>query len=119
MTQRHQYSFHRVVGTTAPSFTMGATDVFASTASVLESTALGRQWQGPSGRVVRLAEDKGIDFHVNFGTSTIIAASTDSMLVLGGTVEDFKVEPSDTYIAIKSVSTSTGAVVNITLGYGA
>ena len=117
MSFRFVYPFHRVFGTTAPSFEAGATDVFASTASVLESTALGRRFQGPN-RIVRLSEDKGIDYHINFGSSTVVAASTDSILVLGGTVEAFKLQPSDDYIAVKSVSTSTGAVVNVTLGYG-
>jgi hypothetical protein len=119
MTQRFHYSFHPVAGTTAPSFLAGSTAVFASTANVLESTAIGRVWQGPASRTVRLAEKNNDDYYVNFGTSTVVAASSDSILVLGGTVEDFRVEPSATYIAIAAASTTAGAEVNVTLGYGA
>lgn len=117
MSQRQLYPFRPIRGTTAPSFEVGSTVVFASTASALESTALNRVWAGTQ-RSVRLAEDKGIDAHINFGSSAIVANSSDSILYLGGTVEVFHVEPGLTHMAIQSVSTSTGARVNVTLGYG-
>lgn len=118
MTFRHTYPFRPVQGTTAPSFEAGASNVFLSTANALESTGLGRVWQGGASHSVRVSETSGIDYHVNFGSSTITANSSDSILVLGGTVEVFHLEPRQTYIAINSVSTSTGARVNVTPGYG-
>lgn len=118
MSQRQTYPFRIIRGTTAPSFEIGASNVFASTTTVFESTALNRVWSGPS-RSVRIAEYQGIDAWINFGTSTItVGGSSDSMLFLGGTVETFNIEPGQTYIAMQSVSTSTGAKLNITLGYG-
>jgi len=119
MTSRAFEPFKMIAGTTAPSLQVGATNVFVSTASALESTALKRVWQGPSGRAVRVAEKDGRDFWLNFGSSAITAGgSTDSLLFLGGTVETQRLEPGWTHVAMRSVSTSTGAVVNITLGYG-
>ncbi len=114
---RSRQNFEPVVST-APSFRVGATNVFTSTATAFESTAIGRVWQGPGGRAVRVGEENGRDYYVNFGSSLIAANATDSILILGGTVETFSLRPSDSYIAIKSVSTSTGAVVNVTIGYG-
>lgn len=117
MAFRQTYPFRPIRGTTAPSFEIGATNVFTSSASVFESTALNRVWSGAQ-RSIRLAEKEGIDSHVNWGSSLITANSSDSILFLGGTVETFHIEPAHTYIAINSVSTSTGAKVNVTLGYG-
>ena len=117
MSFRQTYPFRAIRGTTAPSFVAGGDAVFVSTASALESTALLRVWSGPQ-RSVRLCESSGVDYHINFGSSTIVAASSDSIKVLGGTVEVFHVEPGHTHIAVNSVSTSTGAAVNVTLGYG-
>jgi len=114
MTQRFLYPFTPVVST-APAFQVSGT--LASTANALEGA--NRKWQGASGRTIRFAESSGIDYYVKFGSSTVVAAATDSMLLLGGTVQDLKQpKPSDTYVAIKSISTSTAAVVNVTLGYG-
>lgn len=118
MTFRQTYPFRPVQGTTAPSFEAGASNVFLSTANALESTGLGRVWSGGASRSVRLSEAEGIDSHVNFGSSTITANSSDSICFLGGTVEVFHVEPRQTHIAINSVSTSTGVRVNVTIGYG-
>jgi len=117
MAFRQSYPFRMIRGTTAPSFSAGSTTVFDSTASAFESTALSRVWSGPN-RSVRLAEDLGVDSYVNFGSSLITANSSDSMLLLGGTVEVFHIEPAHTHIAINSVSSSTGARINVTLGYG-
>lgn len=110
-------AFRIIHQSTAPSFMMGATDVFASTAASFESTGI-REWQGASSRTFRVSESAGGDYYMNFGTSDVVAASSDSILMLGGTVEIFYVEPSRTHVAIKSASTSTGVQVNITLGYG-
>lgn len=117
MSFRQSYPFRAIRGTTAPSFEAGSSTVFLSTANAFESTGLGRVWSGPL-RSIRLSESSGLDYHVNFGSSTITANSSDSILVLGGTVEVFHIEPAHTYIATNSVSTSTGARVNVTLGYG-
>ena len=117
MTFRQTYPFRVIRGTTAPAFEVGATNVFVSTASAFESTALNRVWAGPN-RSIRLAEKDGIDYHYQTGSSSVEANSSDSTLVLGGTVETFHIEPAHTHIAINSVSTSTGARVNVTLGYG-
>ena len=117
MTQRFLYPFRIVRGTTAPSFLSNTNT--ASSANALQSTALGRVWSGGGSRSVRLAETSGVDYYVNFGSSLVSAGgSTDAMLVLGGTVETFHIEPSQTYIAIKSADGTTAAAVNITLGYG-
>jgi len=116
MPYRYDKPFYPVPNTTAPSFESAGS--LTSSANELQSTALGRQWFGPSGRSVRLTESSGLDYHVNFGSSLIVAASSDSILVLGGVSEVFTIDPSVTYVAIKSVSTSTAAAVNITLGYG-
>lgn len=117
MTFRQSYAFRPIRGTTAPSFEIGATNVFASTASAFQSTGVSRIWAGPI-RTIRVAEDKGIDYHLNWGSSDVVASSSDSLLILGGTVETFHIEPNLTHVAIKSLSTSTGAKVNVTLGYG-
>lgn len=101
------------IRSTAPSFevTFGA----VSTANALESTGI-REWSGPSGRAVRFATKTAADFYVNIGTSDIVAASTDSMSLLGGTVETIKPPfPNAGFIALYS---STDVTVNITLGYG-
>ena len=112
MSQRHLLPFNQIVST-APSFE--ATLDNTSSALALESTSL-REWRGPTGRAVRLATRTADDYSVNFGDSDIVAASSDSILVLGGTVELFHpVKPSYTHIAIVS---STDVTVNVTLGYG-
>jgi hypothetical protein len=117
MPLRHTYPFRIVRGTTAPSF--NSTANLTPQLLALESTALARVWAGPSGRAIRVAESSGLDYRINFGSSLISAAgSSDSILVLGGTVETFHVEPGQTYISVHSVNTSTHAEVNITLGYG-
>ena len=110
--QRHQRPFSPIVST-APGFSVS----FDSTSTIfaLESTSL-REWSGPSGRAIRVSSIASDDFHINFGTSDIVAASSDSVLVLGGTVETFLPgKPSYTHIACVS---STNATVNVVLGYG-
>lgn len=116
MPSRYQLPFHHI-DSTAPSFQSAGS--VASSANALESTAIGRTWDGPASRAVRVAESSGIDYYLAFGSSTLVAVSSESMLVLGGTVEIFHpIVPSITHIAILSVSTSTAAEVNVTLGYG-
>lgn len=102
------------VASTAPSFS--ATFDNTSTNFALESTALGRVWQGPGGRSIRVANSGADDFHMNMGSSTIVAASSDSILMLSGSVEVFHpLTPSVTYIAFVS---STDVTANVTIGYG-
>lgn len=84
-----------------------------TSAVALQSTGL-REWYGPM-RTVRLCETGGIDYNVAFGSSLAQALSTDSMFLLGNTVEIFQVAPSVTHIAFYS---STSTTVNVTLGTG-
>jgi hypothetical protein len=114
MTQRHLLPF-QPVDSSGPSFEVSVTN--ASTYNALESTALNRYWKsGPGSRSVRLGCKETGDYYVSFGTSDAVAASTDSMVMLGGTVEIFtSIKPADTHIAFYS---STDVTVNLTLGYG-
>lgn len=115
MPQLFDYPFQPIRNSTAPSFNSTGGDN-ASTLNAFESSGL-REWdKGPDGRAVRFAESSGVDYFVNFGTSDIVAASSDSMFVLGGTVELFRIQPGQTHMAL--ISFSTVAEVNITIGYG-
>jgi hypothetical protein len=98
------------VDSTTPSFasTLGSSGVYQ-----IESTSV-RKWQGPSNRSIRVASLASDDFYIAFGTS-LIAPSTLSMLLLGGTIEAFYLTPSQTFVAVKS---STDVIVNFTPGYG-
>lgn len=118
MPLRYDFPFQPIRNSTAPSFEVTSSGFTGTTAQALESTAIGRTWEGPSGRAVRFAESSAVDYFVNFGSSLIVAASSDSMKVLGGTVESFFIQPGQTHVAIRSISTSTDALVNVTLGYG-
>ena len=109
-------SFRPTRNSTEPSFNAGSTTVFDSTTNAFESSGV-REWKSPN-RQVRFAEDLGADYYLKFGSSDVVASSTDSMLMLGGTVETFSIEGGNTHFAINSVSTSTGAKVNVTLGHG-
>ena len=113
---RSQDNF-RPVPSTAPAFEAQSSFTNAQL-HALQSTAIGRQWAGPSGRAIRLAESSGLDYFAVTGTSDVVAASTDSILFLGGTVETIYPNPKDTHISLLSLSTSTAPAVNITLGYG-
>ena len=104
--------FSPIANSTATSFnsTLGSSGVYA-----LESTL--RVFPYPSGRTIRVGSIAADDFFIKLGSSTIDAVSTDAQLMLGGTVELFRVQPTgQSYIAIKS---STDVIVNITLGTGA
>ena len=104
--------FRPLPTSTGPSFnsSSGSSGLYA-----LESTALNRFWGIPGGRTIRIASIAGDDFYIALGSSTIVAGTTDSMLILGGTVELFRDTGDVSYIAIKS---STDVIVNVTLGQG-
>ena len=106
------YPFQALKNSTAPSFESTADNTAVLLA--LESSGL-RQWQFPTSRVVRLAEKTGADYYVKFGTSDVVAASTNSILMLGGTVELHRVEAGQSHMSVYS---STSITVNITLGIG-
>lgn len=112
MSQRGLFSFYPV-RSTEPSF--NSTVAGANAFFALESTATNRVWQGPSGRAVRLSSKAADDYSVVFGTTTAVATSSGAILILGGTVETFRLEAGNTHIAIVS---STDVSVNVTLGYG-
>lgn len=118
MPLRHMYPFKVVVGTTAPSF--NSTANLTPQLLELQSSDLGRIWAGPTGRSVRLAEPTGGDYRVSFGSSltAVAAGSSDSVVVLGGTIEVFHVQPTQTFISVHAIDASTASEVNITLGYG-
>ena len=112
MANLYLYPFQPIRNSTAPSFSASASN--ASALFLIESTGL-REWQFPTSRALRFAEITGGDYFVKFGTSDAVAASSDTMLVLGGTVEVHRVEAGISHIAIFS---STSVVVNVTLGHG-
>ena len=113
MASRFQFPFHPIEST-APSFEVTFDNT--STTVFLESTGL-REWGSPLGRVVRFATRTADDYLVSFGSSLAVAASSDSMLLLGGTVEVINLtRPSVNSIALQS---STDVVLNVTLGFGA
>lgn len=113
MSGRHEYPF-QPVNSTAPSFS--ATFDNTSVTFALESTSIPRQWQGAGSRVVRLTADAPDRYHISFGTTLAVAASSDSVMVLGGVTEIFALRaPGNTHIAFRS---STDVTVNVTIGYG-
>ena len=117
MSQRQTYPFRIIRGTTAPSFLVTAEPTAVLTA--IEASSLARVWDGPNGRTLRFFESSGVDYCVAWGTSDIVAGgSTDSLSILGGTVETFHLEPNATHLSIKSLVAATTALVNVTLGHG-
>jgi hypothetical protein len=114
MPIRADYPF-RTIDSTAPSFV--ATSSTASAAFALEATGVREWFGGPGSRAVRLASITADDYHVGFGTSDLVIASTTTPAILGGTVEIFSpIKPGYTHIAV--ISSSTDIDVNVTLGYG-
>ena len=112
MPSKFQFAFH-AIESTAPAFEAVIDDT--SSAVALESAGL-REWGSPLGRVVRFATRTADDYLVSFGGSGAEANSSDSMLMLGGTVEVINLQrPTVTHIALVS---STDVVVNICLGHG-
>ena len=112
MSNLYLYPFQPIKNSTAPSFS--ASGATAAALFAIETSAL-REWQFPTSRALRFAELTGGDYYVKFGTSDAVAASTDTMLILGGTVEVHRVEPGISHISIWS---STNVTVNVTLGHG-
>ncbi len=115
MTNRYELPFKTIANTTAPSFNA----VFDNTSEIFpfQSTGL-REWDGPGSRSVRLAalSTAGADCYFAIGSSDIVANSTESLLLLAGTVEVFSLpRPSNTHICFVS---STDVTVNVTPGYG-
>lgn len=104
--------FQALKNSTAPSFQSTADNTAVLLA--LESTSV-REWQFPTSRVVRLATKAADDYYVKFGTSDVVAASTNSILMLGGTVELHRVEAGQSHMSVVS---STDVTINITLGVG-
>lgn len=92
---------------------------YSGTVALTEIESSNRIWTGgPSGRALRLSEGEGKDYKISMGSSLLAVASTlVSMKVLGGTVEIFMVQPSDSYFSVISSSGGVGTV-NVTLGYG-
>jgi len=107
-----QAPFHPLVNATDPSFNTSA--LVAAALYALESTGT-RIWQGPGSRSVRLCVPGSTAYYAKFGTSDVVAASTDSMLVVGPGPEIFEVSPSQSHVSLFS---STNVTVNITLGVG-
>lgn len=114
MPLRSQFPF-TPVNSTAPSFesTLGSTSQFYA----LQSSAVNRLWNGPSGRAVRFAESSGVDYYLNWGTTLAVAASSDSILMLGG-VESVLTPPTPSVTHVAIAGKSTDVVVNLTIGYG-
>ena len=106
----YEYAFQPVVST-GPGFnsTLDSSGIFK-----LESSGI-RSWQFPTSRAVRVASMGSDDFSLIFGTSLVVYSTAVGTLVLGGTVELFRVTPSQSYVALQS---STDVAVNFTLGYG-
>ena len=101
------------IPSTEPSFNAGSTAVLGSTANALESTGV-REWGVRATRTIRVASGDSADYYIALGDSNIVATSSGSIQVLGGTVETFNLKPSNTHIAVLS----TGGAVNVTLGSG-
>ncbi len=84
--------------------------------SGLYAVGASTDWTGPANRAIRFSSmESSADYYVAFGTSNVVAASSNSMLVLGGTVESFYLTPTQTHAMVFS---STTVIVNITGGYG-
>jgi hypothetical protein len=113
MPFRRDQWLYSPVSSTSPAF--DSSFAAASVASALESTTLGRVWQGPAPRVVRVASITSDDYQVAFGTSDIVVSSSEGIQCLGGTVETFMVQPTWSHIAMIS---STDVTVNVSIGYG-
>lgn len=65
-------------------------------------------------RAVRLSSKAGDDYYVAFGSSTVVTASSNGMLVLGGAIEVFRQpRPQDTYMAFWS---STDVTASVSIG---
>ena len=113
MSIRYLQNFRSILST-APSFEVSLTGA-NSTANALEAAGL-RLFDGPTGRAVRFSTKTADDYYLAFGTSDIVASSSESIGMLGGTVETFfPTKPDWGFIALQS---STDVTVNVTLGHG-
>jgi len=106
----YNYPFQPVPGA-APAF-----NATVSTAAIFALEATGREYPYPSNRLVRLTNKSNEDYHVQFGSSTVIATVAGSPLVLGGVTEVLRVDPRHTHISI--IGSSTDVSVNVALGHG-
>jgi hypothetical protein len=114
MSQTDLKPFQALTNTTAPAFSssaLGSTSHFYS----LESTGL-REFQWPSNRMVRVVGNPDVPYTIKFGTSDVIAASSNSALAWGKNPEVFTVDTAVTHVSVVSSTTIT---VNFTLGQGA
>ncbi len=114
MPNRFEFPFHPIEST-APSFEVTIDDT--SSAVSIESSGL-REWGSPGSRVIRFSTRTADDYLISFGTTAAapVASSSESILMLGGTVEVLNpIRPSITQIAFVS---STDVVINCTLGFG-
>ena len=112
MPSLFELPFQPISNSTAPAFNSSA--LTAAALYAIESTSL-REWQFPTSRSLRIAEMSGADYYIKTGSSDSVAASTNSMLMLGRSVEVIRLDQKDTHISIMS---STTVTVNVTLGYG-
>ena len=120
MSGLYDLSFQPVTGTSEHSFTISVTSTPSLTAIAVTTT---RNWQYPTSRTIRFAESDGKDTVVHFSmvtsaSVTALAATTDSMLLLGGTAEVVRLQAGQDYISVMC-ATSTALSLNVTLGTGA
>ena len=102
------------IDSSSPSFLAAASAT--SILYALQSTSINRFWDGPANRAIRIACSTADDYYLAMGSSLIKAESSNSVLMLGGSVETFYVQPSVQYVALGG-STSVD-FVNISLGWG-
>jgi len=103
--------FYPIENSTAPAF--NSSSLNTAFRYVLESTE--RVWQGPSNRAVRVVgANSSAAYYLKLGSSTVVAASSDSFLSIGAYPTVMLASPSQTYISLVS---STNVIVNVTLGY--
>jgi hypothetical protein len=90
----------------------------ASTVSLTATTSSSRVALSHSGRPydVRLYNAGSVVVFVEFGDSTVAAATATGMPIAPGTVEAFSLPPSATHMA--GITSSSTAAIYVTLGYG-
>lgn len=112
MANRFFYPF-QPVNSSEIAFNTSVAGGTSSVAYALESSA--RFWQYPTSRSIQIMESSGVEFYIKFGSSTVVANSSDSMKCLGGAERVYGVDTSFSYMAVAS---STDVVLNVTLGTG-
>lgn len=114
MSSRQGRPFYPLDNSTAPCFNSSALGSTATLYALANSSE--RIFQGPSNRAIRVAsQGSSAAYYVKLGSSLVVAASSDSLLVLGGVPQVLYVEPSQTYVSFVS---STTVTVNVAVGYG-